>query len=254
MGHDYELHEELELRCTPEQVWDAIATGPGIDAWFLGHNEVAPGLGGLMRSDFAGGVIPETTIAAWEPGERLVTHSETAADGRFLAHEHLISAGDGGSTVLRIVTSEFLPGDDWETEFKAMRAGECVFRSSLVEYLTHFAGRKACPITVFSPAIDDWPGAWRALDEALGLRSPERGERVQMDVPGIGPIDGVLFSSNDQSRSIRTPAAMHRFIQGFLGPMVLSHIVFAEPGDTRPDGAGAGQAWQAWTDGLFAHQ
>lgn len=249
MGREYELSEELELPCTPDQVWEAIATGPGMDAWFLGHNEISPGLGGIVRSDFAGGVIPASIVAAWEPGKRLASSTEKAPDGRFLAHERLIAARGDGSSVLRIVTSGFLPGDDWEAEFEAMRAGECVFRSSLVEYLTHFAGRKATPLTVFGPAITDWPAAWTTLDGVLGLETVERGARVRLDVPGVPPIDGVLFSSNDQSRSIRTPDAMYRFIQGLFGPMVLSHIAFSHHDD--PEVQPPEPEWQAWVDHLY---
>ncbi len=42
MTHPFEVTGEIALDATPEEVWDAIATGPGIDAWFMGHNEVGP--------------------------------------------------------------------------------------------------------------------------------------------------------------------------------------------------------------------
>ena len=37
------------VHATPEEVWQAIATGPGIDSWFMGRNEVEPGEGGRPR-------------------------------------------------------------------------------------------------------------------------------------------------------------------------------------------------------------
>ena len=42
MGHEFELRKEITLAASPEQVWDAIATGPGMDAWFMGRNEIEP--------------------------------------------------------------------------------------------------------------------------------------------------------------------------------------------------------------------
>jgi hypothetical protein len=30
-------------------VWEAIATGPGLDSWFMGRNEVEPREGGTVR-------------------------------------------------------------------------------------------------------------------------------------------------------------------------------------------------------------
>lgn len=40
MGHPFEIELEEHLPATPEQVWDAIATGPGVDSWFMGRNEI----------------------------------------------------------------------------------------------------------------------------------------------------------------------------------------------------------------------
>ena len=89
MGHHFEDHEEAELQATPEQVWEAIATGPGIDSWFMGRNQVEPGEGGTVRTSF-GGYAPESTVTAWEPLKRLAYHSGEAPDGRFVAYEFLI--------------------------------------------------------------------------------------------------------------------------------------------------------------------
>lgn len=37
-----------------------------------------------------------------------------------------------------MVTSGFLPGDDWADEFEAMTLGGALFRRTLLEYLTYF--------------------------------------------------------------------------------------------------------------------
>jgi uncharacterized protein YndB with AHSA1/START domain len=34
--HEFEIREEIALDATPEQVWEAIASGPGMDSWFMG--------------------------------------------------------------------------------------------------------------------------------------------------------------------------------------------------------------------------
>nr|BFE55473.1 hypothetical protein GCM10017745_89000 [Saccharothrix mutabilis subsp. capreolus] len=149
MGHAFEEVNEVELAgVTPDQVWDAIATGPGIDSWFMGRNEVEPGA--AIRGAF-GGYEPAHPITGWEPGKHLAYGGEPAPDGRKLAYEFLIEGRDHGSTVLRMVVSGFLPGDDWHDEFEAMTAGGAMFWRTLVEYLTHFAGRTARPVTVWAP-------------------------------------------------------------------------------------------------------
>ncbi|MFC7648504.1 hypothetical protein ACFQX6_54750 [Streptosporangium lutulentum] len=43
MGHAWEERDEAVVAASAEEVWAAIATGPGIDSWFMGRNEVDPG-------------------------------------------------------------------------------------------------------------------------------------------------------------------------------------------------------------------
>ncbi|MFC4002858.1 SRPBCC domain-containing protein [Prauserella oleivorans] len=240
MGHRFERTDEVELSATPEQVWDAIATGPGIDSWFMGRNEVDPGEGGAVRT-FFGDYLPESPVTAWEPGKRLVHGGAAAPDGRFIAYEFLIEARDTGSTVLRMVTSGFLPGDDWEDEFEAMTKGGELFFATLSTYLRHFAGRFATPITLFGPPVADWESAWANVRAALGLGGTvTAGDTARFTVDGT-PIEGVVYCANSQTIGIRTGDALYRFLQGFHGSLVVGHHLFS-----AADTAAAEQAWRAW--------
>ncbi|NBH08148.1 SRPBCC domain-containing protein [Amycolatopsis sp. SID8362] len=234
MGHEFEATDVAEVDATPEQVWDAIATGPGIDSWFMGRNEVEGGTGGVVRGAF-GAYQPEYRIHEWDPLEKLVYGNEPGPDGRRIAYEFLIEGRDGGSSAIRCVTSGFLPGDDWEDEFEAMTAGGALFFRTLVEYVTHFAGRTAVPVTVFGPPVGDWDEAWARLGTALGLPSrPALGDRVS--------LGGVVYAVNDQTVGIRTADAMLRFMKGFHGPMVVAHHIFT-PG---ADAATEEKTWSEW--------
>ena len=42
MSHPFEVTAEITVEATPEQVWDAIATGPGIDSWFMERARSTP--------------------------------------------------------------------------------------------------------------------------------------------------------------------------------------------------------------------
>jgi len=202
MGHEFEGRNEVDLAATPEQVWEAIATGPGIDSWFLGRNQVEPGEGGTVRTAF-GDYAPESTVTAWEPPRRFAYRSGRAEDGRFIAYEFLVEGRGGGSTVLRMVTSGFVPGDDWEDEFEAMTKGGEMFFRTLVEYLTRFPGRTATPITVFGPpASADWEHARAVLSDALGLTGTwAEGDRVRFTPMGWSRSTGWCTSPT------RTPLA-----------------------------------------------
>ncbi|WIV55025.1 SRPBCC family protein [Amycolatopsis nalaikhensis] len=247
MGREFEQADTAEVAATPEEIWDAIATGPGIDSWYMGRNEVEGGAGGVVRGAF-GGYQPEYRIREWDPLEKLVYGSDPEPDGRRIAFEFLIEGRDGGSSVIRCVTSGFLPGDDWEDEFEAMTAGSAMFFRTLVEYVSHFAGRTAVPVTVFGPPVADWDVAWSRLGEALGLPArPAEGDRVRISLDGRAPVEGVVYAVNEQTAGVRTPDAMYRFLQGFHGPMVAAHHVFT-PG-ARADVEE--KAWGDWLNRVF---
>ncbi len=66
MTHPFEIAQDLEVGATPEQVWDAIATGDGQDSWFMGRNTVEPREGGTATFSI-GGFTAESTVATWDP-------------------------------------------------------------------------------------------------------------------------------------------------------------------------------------------
>lgn len=240
MGHEFEQTDEADVNATVDDVWQAIATGPGIDSWYLGRTEVTEG---VVRTVF-GNYTPESPVRVADPGKRFAYGTPPAPDGRFIAYDFLIEGRAGGSTSLRLVTSGFLPGDDWEEEFEAMRKGGAMYFATLVEYLNHFAGRTATPVTAFGPPIDDWDRAWARLGARLGLDRPaRRGDQVQ-----IGAAAGTVYFANEQTLAIRTSDAIYRFVQGFHGPMVAMHNLFSP--DT--DATAAERAWQAWLTRTFA--
>ena len=241
MGHEFAQRKEAEVPASPDQVWAAIATGRGIDSWFMGRNEVQAGSGGAVRTVF-GEYAPELAITEWDPARRLAYGSGGAPDGRFIAYEFLVEGRAGGSTVLRTVTRGFLPGDDWADEFEAMTLGGELYFRTLVEYLTHFAGRFAVPVTAFGPPGTTWSRDRSLLCRALGLADkPKPGDRVRL-AGQTGPADGVVYFANARSIGVRTPDALYRFMRGFAKPAIAAHHLFAA--DAEPDRAR--QSWEAW--------
>jgi len=242
MGREVDVRLEAELAATPEEVWDAIATGPGIDSWFMGRTEVEPGAGGSVRTAF-GAYDPRLRISGWEPGEWLAYGGEREADGRFIAYEFLIEGRGRGSTVLRMVTSGFLPGDDWAEEYESMGFGLALFFRTLIEYLAHFPGRTAAPVTAFGPPVDDWERAWSALRGELGLENrPTAGDKARVALDGPGPVEGVVYHVSPQTLGIRAADGLYRFVRGLGGSIIAMHHLFSPSADA----AGAQQAWSSW--------
>ena len=62
------LELEVEVPGAPEQVWEAVATGPGITAW-LHPTEVDEREGGTFSFDMGSG-RKYGTVTGWEPPRR----------------------------------------------------------------------------------------------------------------------------------------------------------------------------------------
>ncbi|HEX2131678.1 MAG TPA: SRPBCC domain-containing protein [Actinophytocola sp.] len=240
MGREFDNLDQAELDASPEEVWQAIATGPGTDTWFMGRNEIDDAHT-TVRQSFGDHEL-EHRITGWEPMRRLAYGTDEAPDGRFIAYEFLVEGRGRSSTVLRMATSGFLPGDDWADEFDAMRAGGALFFATLTAYLTHFAGRTGLPLTVFGPPVTSWPATWRTLAAEIGLTGPPRvGERVSFAPDGVPPVRGEVYFVNSQTLGVRTAHGLYRFVQGLRGPLIACHSVF-----TETDREAAEQAWLSW--------
>ena len=133
---------EIEVVGTPEEVWQAIATGPGISSWYVPHT-VEEREGGAAVASFGPG--PEMQIpgrvAAWEPPRRIVFDGGEGAGG--LAFEWLVEARDGGTCVVRLVNTGFGSGDDWDGQYDGMSEGWQLFLLNLKLHLEHFRGQTA---------------------------------------------------------------------------------------------------------------
>ncbi|MFD7729294.1 SRPBCC domain-containing protein [Kitasatospora phosalacinea] len=249
MPHPFELEFELALPADPEQVWEAIATGPGIDSWFMGRNEVDPRVGGAASME-TGGHRETSTVTAYEPGKRFATRTEPDGDGRFMAFEYLVEGRDGGSTVLRVVHSGVL-GDDWADEYDALRRGWPFHLHTLREYLAHFAGRTGVPVFAVQPTADRPADRVRAaLTAALALPSdPPTGTRVRADLAGLPPLDGELVWSDEERFAVRTADGLYSFLHP-ASVVLLFHHLFAESGPEAPEAPET--AWQHWLSALVA--
>ncbi|MFB2599648.1 SRPBCC domain-containing protein [Herbiconiux sp. P17] len=149
LGHtertEHRMERRYHLSATPQQVWEAIATADGITSW-MAPTQLDPRAGGPVSFDLGDftsrGVVtdytPNTRFAYEEPwpiaerpedlapemaewfesiGVPLSQVYETLARVTPIATEFLVEAESGGSSVLRVVTSAYGTGAEWENEF-----------------------------------------------------------------------------------------------------------------------------------------
>lgn len=180
------LEFEIEVEGTPEQVWQALATATGISAWFV-PTDSEERLGGRLVTHMGpGGDVP-ADITGWDPPRRFAYEEDIAAfTGKDassvtpLATEFLVEARSGGTCVVRVVSSAFGTGADWEQEFvEDMRTGWVPFFEQLRVYLSHFPGQRATTFTVERAA----PGADTEVQAAVRARlgAHAAGDRVALD-------------------------------------------------------------------------
>src|SRR5713226_8582227 len=97
------IQVEIEVPGTPEQVWQAIATGPGVSSWFV-PTEVEEREGGSVVSHFGPGMDASATATAWEPPHRFAAESrDLGPNAPPLATEWILEARSGGICVVRVV-------------------------------------------------------------------------------------------------------------------------------------------------------
>jgi len=169
------LELSFEVPGTPEQVWDAIATANGMSGWFL-PSDVDEREGGAV-SFHMGETDSPGFITDWDPPRRIAYEEpdwaslvgQDGADVTALATEFLVEAQSGGTCVVRVVSSAFGTGADWEREFfDDMERGWTPAFDTLRLYLLHFSGQKVTTMWVDAQVEVSLSDAWDALRARLG--------------------------------------------------------------------------------------
>ncbi|HVR23208.1 MAG TPA: SRPBCC domain-containing protein, partial [Candidatus Polarisedimenticolia bacterium] len=89
---------EVEVPGTPEEVWQAIATGPGISSWFVpAEFEERDGKPVAVKLNFGPGMESRSVVTACEPPRKWATQSDGWVPGSPpIANEWSVEARGGG--------------------------------------------------------------------------------------------------------------------------------------------------------------
>jgi hypothetical protein len=230
MGKEFEIRREVELPATPEEVWEAVATGPGTASWLFPED---PGPNDLVESD------RPRRYAVRTEGE----------GGWFNAIEFVIEAREGGTAVLRYVHSGVLEEESWDDQYDAADGHTDFYLHTLGQYLEHFAPKTASyvgggPGGIMGPEASMTPDAFEKLKSELGASS--EGDRVSLP---NGGGDGVVDYATDHFLGVRTGDALYRFFgrNAFGGPVGMSIHHF---GDVDVDATT--RDWSEWLNGVYA--
>ncbi len=253
------VEAEVEVPGTPEEVWKAIATGPGISSWFV-PSQIEERVGGAAICSFGPGMDSVSTITAWDPPHRFSADSrdDMGPDDPTIATEWIVEARASGTCVVRVVHSWFTDKDDWDKQFEGHTEGWVGFFRILRLYLTHFPGLPSSALQLMAMAPEPKAEAWAALTGALGLAGVAEGQRVTTaaGAPRLaGLVERVGESAYPEELLLRldepAPGLAHLFAMPMGGQVFLSIRFFFYGDQAAATAEREEPLWQAWLQEHF---
>ena len=119
---------------------------------------------------------------------------------------------------------------------------------TLAQYLTHFAGRTAAPVTAAHPYTVATSDAWSMLRRGLGVsEGVVEGDRVRLTPTGMAGINGVVDYASRDFFGVRSDDGLYRFFAGRGNVAMVLHHLFG-----AIDEGQAHYAWRTWLSAALA--
>jgi uncharacterized protein YndB with AHSA1/START domain len=252
------IQVEVEVPGTPEEVWRAIATGPGISSWFV-PTRSEEREGGEVVSNFGPGMDCPATITLWEAPRRFVAEATMGPPGSpSVATEWSVEARAGGTCVVRVVHSLFASTDEWDNQLDGLEQGWPAYFRILRRYLETFKGMACSAMQFVSFSSDSETKTWEKVGGELGLLKVAQGQKWSAP-DGFPRMTGVVDSlgkgmhSNTLLLRLDTPVPGSAYIGAIAcGPMVQVYIAIYLYGPNAKAAALRDEpAWQAWLGERF---
>ncbi|MGE3109579.1 MAG: SRPBCC domain-containing protein [Phycisphaerales bacterium] len=249
---------EVEVPGTPEEVWQAIATGPGISSWLAPTEfEEKGGKPVAVKMSFGPGMEMTSAVTAWNPPLKWASESEGMVPGSPpIASEWSVEARAGGRCIVRIVQSLFASTDDWDNQLEAGAAAWPSFLRTLRIYLTHFRGQRSTGMKWVVPVAGSEAQGWEAATGALGLKGVRVGQRWTSP-EGVPAFSGVVeyYTENPYDALLRIEkpgpgvAALGAFNCGGSSMVALAFYLYGDEGPATV--AREAPRWEAWQQAAF---
>jgi uncharacterized protein YndB with AHSA1/START domain len=249
---------EVEVPGTPEEVWQAIATGPGISSWFVPTEfEMRDGKAVAVTLNFGPGMESRSVVTAWDPPRKFGAESPGWAPGSpTIADEWTVEARAGGTCIVRVVHSLFASTDEWDNQIEGTESGWPGFFRILKIYLTHFSGQRSAMMQWMAPAAGTEAEAWETLTAALALKGVSAGQRWTAPA-GVPALSGVVehVSQIPYSALLRLdkpgPGAAALGACNFGGQSMVTLSFYLYGDQAAATVARETPPWQAWIEARF---
>jgi uncharacterized protein YndB with AHSA1/START domain len=243
---------EVEVPGTVEEVWQAIATGPGISSWFVPAKfEERDGKPVAIILNFGPGMDSRSEITAWDPPRKFSAQGEGWGGSPPIADEWSVEARQGGTCIIRIVHSLFASTDDWDEQLEGTESGWPAFFRILRIYLADFRGQRSATMQWLAPAAGSETEAWDKLTTLLGLKGAGAGQKFNAvsGAPAMsGTVENVSQSPYNELLRIDKPwsgvAALGAVNFGGSTMITLSFYLYGDQAEAHV--ARDRPQWDAW--------
>lgn len=253
---------EVVVPGTPEEVWRAIATGPGVSSWFVPTEfETEPegrdGKPVAVKSNFGPGMATHSPVTAWDPPRAFTVQGDGWGGSPPIATEWSVEARAGGECLVRVVNSLVAETDDWNGQLEATEQGWPGFFRTLRIYLTHFGGQGSALLQFVVPVAGSEAEAWESLTSAFGLKGLNVGDEwtAPAGVPTLGGVAEYLSQSPYDAllRLARPGPGVAAFGAFDMGGQSMVAVSFYHYGERAAETAASEKPlWQAWFEERFA--
>jgi uncharacterized protein YndB with AHSA1/START domain len=247
---------EVEVPGTPEEVWQAIATGPGVSSWFV-PTRIEERQGGEIVSNFGPGMDCPATITKWEALKRFVAEATMGPPGSpTVATEWIVEARAGGKCLVRVVHSLFASTDDWDNQLDGLEKGWPAIFRILRRYLETFKGMECSARQFISFSSDSEAKAWEKLGGELGLLKVAEGQKWSGpdSFPRMTGVSlGQGMNSSTVLLSLDAPVPGTAYIGVFpCGGMVQVYVaIYLYGADAKAAVERNEPTWQTWMNERF---
>jgi uncharacterized protein YndB with AHSA1/START domain len=172
----YRAEFSVEVPGTAEQVWDAIATAKGMSAWFM-PTQMEERVGGPLHFEMGPEMGSDGVVTEWDAPRKIVYQEDWAAlmgvsedELSALTSEFVVEAQSGGTCIVRVTSSGFGTGAEWEAGFwESMVENWKPYFDHLRLYLKEFAGQAPASLEANAVIANSADTLWGTLREAAGL-------------------------------------------------------------------------------------
>jgi uncharacterized protein YndB with AHSA1/START domain len=160
-GAGRRVEQAIAIDVPVDAVWKALTDATELTRWFPIGASVVPGAGGVIRLRWDESYDSDSAIEIWEPNVHLRIGFPHHPPVLLATDYHLES--DKGRTILRVVTSGFGDGHDWDDWYSGVRAGWDFELRGLKHYLEQHRGRDRLVASARHPLSISRESAWERL-------------------------------------------------------------------------------------------